>query len=115
MTKEEQFTRELKQSDADHHKPTAGAMTGHVIANLAIHELKINQARLFAAGTAAFFLDHYALDWIGYEQQTFNALSRMLANNEESIPTTTTQFAQFTMLEENGANKYLPGDEQLFN
>ena len=115
MKKEEQFARELKQSDADHHKPTAGAMTGHVIANLAIHEFKINQARLFAAGPTTVFLDHYALNWISYEQQIFNALSQMLVNNEESIPTTTAQFAQFTMLEENGADKYLPGDDQLFN
>ena len=37
MTSEEQYQKELKQSDIDHHTPTAGAMTGHIIDNLLIH------------------------------------------------------------------------------
>lgn len=115
MTKEEQYAQELKQSDIDHHTPTAGAMTGHIIANLVIHEIKINQARLFATGPATIFLDRNALRWINHEQQLVNDLSQMLVDNGESIPTTTDQFVQFTMLEQDGADKYLPGDEQLFN
>ena len=46
MNAEEKYQAELKQSDIDHHTPTAGAMMGHIIANLAIHSLKINQASL---------------------------------------------------------------------
>ena len=44
MNAEEKYQAELKQSDLDHHQPTAAAMTGHIISNLLIHSLKINQA-----------------------------------------------------------------------
>ena len=41
MNAEEKYQAELKQSDLDHHQPTAAAMTGHIISNLLIHSLKI--------------------------------------------------------------------------
>ena len=34
--------------------------------------------------------------------------------NGEAVPTTTAQFTQYTMLKENGAQKYAPGKAQLF-
>ena len=40
MKAEEAYKAELKQSDIDHHTPTAGAMVDHIIANLLIHTLK---------------------------------------------------------------------------
>ena len=103
MTSVERYEQELKQSDVDHHTPTAGAMTGHIIANLLIHSLKIGQAKLFAQGPAALFLAQYGSQWVGHEQTVFADLNRLLVNNGESIPTTTDQFKQFTMLEEDGA------------
>lgn len=115
MNAEEQYKQELKQSDVDHHKPTAGAMTGHIISNLLIHSLKINQASLFAKGYEMLFLKQYANAWIKSEQQYFNQLSNLLVENGESIPTTTGQFSEYTMLEQNGADKYLSGKDQLFN
>lgn len=42
MTKEELYQAELKQADQDHHTPTAGAMTGHILANLWLHQQKVN-------------------------------------------------------------------------
>ncbi|MGM9891993.1 DNA-binding protein [Limosilactobacillus sp.] len=114
MTSTEKYEQELRQSDIDHHTPTAGAMTGHIIANLVIHSLKISQAKLFAQGPATLLLAQYGDRWIDYEQSTFALLNRLLVNNGESIPTTTDQFKQFTMLEEDGAAKYQSGAEQLF-
>lgn len=114
MNSQELYAQELKQSDVDHHKPTAGAMTGHIIANLLIHSLKISQAQLFARGNASLFFDRYAPAWLKYEIAEFNELSRLLTNNGESIPTTTDQFKEFSMLEEDGASKYDRGDDQLF-
>lgn len=114
MNTEEKYQAELKQSDLDHHKPTAGAMTGHIISNLLIHSLKINQASLFAKGTASLFLAEKSSAWIAYEQQEFAQLNRLLVNNGENIPNTTDQFKEYSMLEEDGSNKYLPGNEQLF-
>ena len=115
MTSQERYEQELKQSDVDHHTPTAGAMSGHSIANLLIHTLKISQAKLFAQGPAALLLDQYADQWIVHEQATFNCLNRLLVNNGESIPTTIAQLKEYTMLEENGAAKYDAGADQLFN
>lgn len=114
MTSEERYQQELKQSEIDHHTPTAGAMTGHIIANLLIHSLKISQAKFFAHGIAAIFLASYADNWLKHEQTEFNRLNQLLVNNGEAIPTTTDQFKEFSMLEENGADKYLTGNEQLF-
>ncbi|WP_283622164.1 ferritin family protein [Limosilactobacillus avium] len=114
MTSAEQYEQELKQSNVDHHTPTAGAMTGHIIANLMIHSFKISQAKLFAKGPAALFLAQYGDRWIDHEQVMFATLNRLLVNNGESIPTTTGQFKEFTMLEEDGATKYEPGSDQLF-
>lgn len=114
MNAEEKYQAELKQSDLDHHQPTAAAMTGHIISNLLIHSLKINQANLFAKGSASLFLAEKAADWIAYERQKFDQLSHLLVNNGESIPTITAQFKEYTMLEEDGSSKYLAGDKQLF-
>lgn len=114
MTSTEQYEQELKQSDIDHHTPTAGAMTGHIIANLLIHSLKISQAKMFAKGPAALFLSQIGNKWISHEQAEFTHFNQLLVNNGESIPTTTDQFKQFTMLEEDGSTKYQPGDTQLF-
>lgn len=114
MKAEEAYKAELKQSDIDHHTPTAGAMVGHIIANLLIHTLKINQAKFFAKGQASLFLEQRADEWIRYEQNEFNRLNQILVNNGESIPTITDQFKEYTMLEEDGASKYKDGQDQLF-
>lgn len=114
MKAEEAYKAELKRSDIDHHKPTAGAMVGHIIANLLIHTLKINQAKFFAKGQASLFLEQHADEWIRYEQNEFNRLNQILVNNSESIPTITDQFKEYTMLEEDGASKYKDGQDQLF-
>lgn len=114
MNAEEKYQAELKQSDVDHHTPTAGAMTGHIIANLAIHSLKINQASLFAKGKISLFLGNYAEKWLNFEKAEFEQLNHLLVNNNESIPTTTDQFKELSMLEENGADKYNDGNDQLF-
>lgn len=114
MTNEELYAQELKQSEIDHHTPTAGAMTGHIISNLLIHSLKISQAKFFAKGPAALFLEKFANQWLDYEIAEFNRLNQLLTDNSEAIPTTTKQLTEFSMLEENGADKYLKGNEQLF-
>lgn len=65
------YQEELKQSDIDHHTPTAGAMVGHIISNLLVHSIKINQAQLFAKGEASLFVNKYAPTWLEYEKREF--------------------------------------------
>ncbi len=50
---EEKFAQETKQADIDHHKPTAGAMVGHVLANFKLEEMKLIQAQLYVLGTSS--------------------------------------------------------------
>lgn len=50
---EEKFAQETKQADIDHHKPTAGAMVGHVLANFKLEEMKLIQAQLYVLGTTS--------------------------------------------------------------
>lgn len=50
---EEKFAQEIKQADIDHHKPTAGAMVGHVLANFKLEEMKLIQAQLYVLGTSS--------------------------------------------------------------
>ncbi|MCH3904406.1 MAG: DNA-binding protein [Lactobacillus sp.] len=114
MNAEEKYQAELKQSDLDHHKPTAAAMTGHIISNLLIHSLKISQASLFVKGVANLFLADKGTNWIAYERREIDQLSQLLVNNGESIPTILSQFEEYSVLEENGSSKYLEGEEQLF-
>lgn len=115
MDTDKLYQEELKQSDVEHHTPTAVAMVGHIISNLLIHSLKISQAKFFAKGNASLFLQENGDEWIKYEQLQFNHLNQILVNNGLIIPTTIDQFGEYTMLEQNGADKYLPGQEQLFN
>lgn len=115
MSSQELYEAELKQSNIDHHTPTAGAMTGHIIANLLLHSLTISQATLFAKGKASLFLAEYGPKWIAFEQDEFKQLNRILVNEGEAIPTTLDQFKEYTMIQEDGADKYSPGEEQLFN
>ena len=115
MEIQEQYEVELKQADVDHHTPTAGAMTGHILANLWLHQQKINQARLFAKGCASLFFAQYTGEWLNTERQYFDRINQLLVINGEAVPTTTAQFTQYTMLKENGAQKYAPGKDQLFD
>lgn len=115
MEIQEQYEVELKKADVDHHTPTAGAMTGHILANLWLHQQKINQTRLFAKGCASLFLAQYTGEWLNTERQYFDRINQLLVINGEAVPTTTAQFTQYTMLKENGAQKYAPGKDQLFD
>mgnify|MGYP001421540256 CR=1 FL=1 len=47
LSVEERYQAEIKQSDIDHHTPTAGAMTGHIVANLAVLINKLQQAKWY--------------------------------------------------------------------
>lgn len=114
-TIEAQYQAELKRSDQEHHTPTAGAMIGHITANLLIHSLKIEQATLFAKGPASLYLNQFGPSWVKQELKFVSQINQALLAEGDLIPTTTKQLTEFSMLEENGALKYASGDEQLFD
>lgn len=112
---EEKYQQELVQADKDHHTPTAGAMVGHITANLLVHILKITQVKWFITGETTVFLAQNADNWIEKEYEFFNSINKLLVGEGETILTTTQQVTEYTMLEENGAEKFEEGKKQLFN
>lgn len=112
-TPKKRYEREAAQSDKDHHTPTAGAMTGHVISNLFLGILKIRQARWFAKGSAQLFLELHANEWIKFEAGMIHRLDTVLLSDNEMVPTTSAQLNEYGKLEEDPARKYATGEEQL--
>lgn len=50
QTPKDLFAAEVKQADVDHHTPTAGAMTGHIVSNLVVLVNKLQQAKWYVKG-----------------------------------------------------------------
>ncbi len=113
LTAQQRYEQEAMKSDKDHHLPTAGAMTGHIIANLFLDMLKIRQARWFATGSTRLFLEIHSREWITYEATMIESLDDALSSDNEMIPTTTAQLSEYGALEENPARKYEDGAAQL--
>lgn len=115
MTMQEQYQIELARSEAEHHQPTAGAMIGHVIANLWLHTLKIEQAMLFTKGTGALFLAKYGKEWLTTATDFRHQLNNKLRAEDDLIPTTSAEFVKFSMLTEDPAFKYATDHDQIFD
>ena len=75
---EEKFVQETKQADIDHHKPTAGAMVGHVLANFKLEEMKLIQAQLYVLGTSSQELSTLFSEYADQEARWFNKISHEL-------------------------------------
>lgn len=113
LTPQECYEQEAAQSDKDHHTPTAGAMTGHIISNLFLDILKIRQAKLFAKGTTRLFLEQHAAQWIAVETEAIERLDSVLVSDNEMVPTTTEQLNEYGKLTEDPVRKYAAGEDQL--
>ncbi|WP_159723362.1 ferritin-like domain-containing protein [Enterococcus sp. CSURQ0835] len=109
----EKYAAELKQSEHDHHTPTAGAMIGHIIANLKIHQAKLQQGRFYAQGEASPFVQAAFGEMAEQESELVDELALLMLDEGEVIPTTTAEFQQYTMLEESGQLKYEAADVLL--
>lgn len=115
MTATELYHAELERSDYEHHHPTAGAVIGHITSNLLLHTLKIEQAKLFARGTAVLFFAQKGNAWEDTEFAFIRKLNRELLAEGDLIPTTSKEVLEFGRLEEDGSRKYKDGNEQLFD
>lgn len=113
-TAAERYEAELKQSDIDHHTPTAGAMIGHIISNLAIQQTKLHQTRAYAKGADKAFITPEFTRILAEESELFDELNRLMLDEGEVIPTTTAEFQKYAMLEESGQVKYEDAATQLF-
>ncbi|QFR66983.1 ferritin-like domain-containing protein [Furfurilactobacillus rossiae] len=103
---EDRYQAELKQSDIDHHTPTAGAMAGHIVANLVVLANKLQQAKWYVKGPERFSLKPEFNLLMKTTQNQRDELGERLLAEGEIVPSTTSAFTEYAMLEEAGQNKY---------
>lgn len=113
MEAEEKYQQELVQSEKDHHSPTAGAMVGHVLANLIIHQIKLRQIVYYLKGRHRTFVQETFPKIITDENQLLDQLNYLMLDEGEVIPTTTEELTHYSMLEEKGCLKYEVGEVLL--
>lgn len=102
----EKYQAEQIQSEKDHHLPTAGAMSGHILANLAIQQTKLKQAAFFVTGLERMEFSSWFKASAKKESRLFDRVAQVLLDEGEVIPTTTAEFTEYSMLTESGVLKY---------
>lgn len=108
---EAKYQAEVKQADIDHHTPTAGAMTGHIVANLRIHDVKLHQAKWFLKGFEGAAVKPLYDQFIDQARHDYDMVADALLDENELPPSTTEEYSNYKMLSEDGRNKYLSASE----
>lgn len=109
------YEAEVKKSDKDHHTPTAGAMVGHILANLKIQELKLQQGEFYVLGKEASFLKETFKMYSDKESQWFKTIAHELVIEGEIVPTTLEEITNYGKISLKGADKYLPAEDMVKN
>lgn len=112
-TLDAKFAAEQKQADVDHHKPTAGAMTNHVLSNHLVMNIKLHQISWFIKGANAENYKAVLKQTISENNQWFDKIAEQLLDENELPSSTMKEYSDYTMLEEHGENKYLNAEEML--
>lgn len=111
LTIDEQYAAELKQSDIDHHVPTAGAMTNHILSNLMVAYVKLTQVKWYVKGPQSLALRTAYQRLLDQNVRQFAELGELLLDENQKPSSTTAELTKYSMLEENGAFKYQSADE----
>lgn len=106
LTPAQKWTNEQAQADKAHHTPTAGAMTGHIVANLEVLSHKLLQSSWYVTGLNHNELREQFAHQREQAQTQLVTLGQMLIDEGEMAPSTTQEFVDYSMLEEAGAFKY---------
>ncbi|WP_125571085.1 ferritin-like domain-containing protein [Lacticaseibacillus songhuajiangensis] len=108
-----QYAAEQKQSDHDHHNPTAGAMTNHIVSNHVVLTNRLRQLRWFVKGANASQL---AADFQQTATENSTWIDRLgddLLDENEIPANISAEYGAWSMLEENGEIKYLSAAEMV--
>lgn len=109
----ELYKLEIKQSELDHKTPTAGAMSGHVVANLQIMSQKLQQIKWYYTGADKINLSNDLMNIIIQLIKYKDQLGEVLLDEIEVVPSTSESFSQYSMIEESGEKKYFSASEML--
>ena len=105
-TIETKYQAEIKQADVDHHTPTAGAMIGHIMANLAIEQRKLQQMEWYATSMTSLAFKNILADLLIENGVLLERTAQRLLDEGEVIPTTTAEYQEYGMLTEDARIKY---------
>ncbi|WP_262316893.1 ferritin-like domain-containing protein [Lacticaseibacillus parakribbianus] len=103
---EAKYQAEVEQADRDHHKPTAGAMTGHILANLWVLDVKFHQALWFVHGPQSYQLQQVYTDLIAANRKQIDELGGVLLDENEFPPATVAEYMRYAKIEEEPRLKY---------
>lgn len=103
---EEQYLTEQKQAEIDHHQPTAGAMTDHVLANLRVLSNRLIQAVWYVKGPNYFADREFLLRWQPKVDRAFLELGEQLRAVGAKPASVTAEFSEYSMLSEDSRIKY---------
>ena len=78
---DEKYAKELDKAEVDHHKPTAGAMLGHVLSNLFIENVRLTQAGIYAKSPVKC---EYLREIAKKEDEYFFKISDLLLDENEN-------------------------------
>lgn len=114
MTKlmiDEKYAKELDKAEIDHHKPTAGAMLGHVLSNLFIENIRLTQAGIYAKSPVKC---EYLREIAQKEVEYFFKISDLLLDENEIVPSTTEEFLKYhKFITEDPKAKYWTDEDLL--
>lgn len=117
VTPEELLQQELEQTkkEHEHHHPTAAALTGHLIANLAVLWTKLHQYHWYVKGPQ-FFTLHSKFEELYHETAAwYDKMAETLLALGAKPFSTTAENVQYTFIQEDPADKYRTADEMVSN
>ncbi len=109
----ELYAAEVKQADIDHHKPTAGAMVGHILANFWVFDVKLHQVKWYVKGPLAQAALSLLDAEISANRQNIDELGELLLDENEIAPSTLKEIHEYGKLDEDASYKYLDADELI--
>ncbi|MCT3034304.1 ferritin-like domain-containing protein [Pediococcus parvulus] len=112
-TPEELFAAEQKQSEIDHHVPTAGAMVNHIVSNFTVLDAKLHQVTWYVKGLSAPAIQHVLKHLIRENRTHYDEVGELLLDENEKPSSTTAEYSEYSMIGENGKNKYFTADEMV--
>lgn len=110
---ETKYQAEIKQSEIDHHTPTAGAMCGHIISNLWLLDIKWHQSKWYLKGNLAPVFTQIYQKLNNEAQQQIDTLGYLLRDEAEIVPATMQEFNQYTQIKEDPRIKYYDAKDIL--
>ncbi|WP_127849242.1 ferritin-like domain-containing protein [Lacticaseibacillus hulanensis] len=105
-----QYAAEQAQSEADHHTPTAGAMTNHILSNHVVLTNRLRQAQWFVKGPNALQLAAAFKATNAANNEWIDRIAQDLLDEDEIPANITSEYSAWTMLQEHGESKYLDAD-----